>query len=279
MVSSGDCTVRAATELGSAGMGGQECPPYTLLSSYSQARRPAGSKRSICASRWLVRRPSAVFPYCSSPGSSRERCAYRPRPQCPGLLEDGLRVGEPRRFRSPRGIYPKDRALPVEASRPPAKRRLSQLPRQPPLDRGRRGESAASHASPQTAASRSSWRQRLGRRLLRSFRRCVASVAASVAEESSLADKWNVRMARYESSGDKSSGRCGRSIRCRRCCVGACRWLERWIVEGASSRLGCRRARSSSARLSRADCAAYSVVDGLGLFLCDRFLCSCPCNR
>src|SRR5208337_1455702 len=35
---------------------------------YSQALRPAGSKRSICASCWLLNRPPVVFPYCSSPG-------------------------------------------------------------------------------------------------------------------------------------------------------------------------------------------------------------------
>jgi len=39
--------------------GGQECPPDT---SYSQALRLAGSKRSICASCWLVRRPPTAFP-------------------------------------------------------------------------------------------------------------------------------------------------------------------------------------------------------------------------
>ena len=39
-----------------------------LAGGYSQALRPAGSKLSICASRWLLMRPPSVFPYCSSPG-------------------------------------------------------------------------------------------------------------------------------------------------------------------------------------------------------------------
>lgn len=41
--------------------GGKQASTWPKIR-YSQALRLAGWKRSICASRWLLKRPSVVFP-------------------------------------------------------------------------------------------------------------------------------------------------------------------------------------------------------------------------
>src|SRR5450755_803108 len=65
-VSHGSCT----PELQARGKSNSPLQMFVgnLAPGYSQALRAAGSKRSNCASRWLLKRPSVVFPYGSEAG-------------------------------------------------------------------------------------------------------------------------------------------------------------------------------------------------------------------